>query len=423
MRDTGIADPFVLEIRPQGRGPSFPPFARVAGAEWRDGMRRSSQEDGAAIEQLYQGVGLGGAAHLELADHLDDEALRACRILSTALLGGAPWKVSRAAAAVADAVGDELARLLNSTPPAGAADPFLALVHVGDPYGEQDPIERARATVGDAHVERFLRSVASTAPPPADAETLRRALTDRAALEALMRELGLAAHAQRLAHDVAAEALLLEPGETDGSRLGGPALLPPDTSWPTHAGQDLTFLAAIDLAAAPRPGVAALLPVSGWLLFFADIDRDHDAELTDAVNQPDAAIRVFATDEVVAAELRGAPLRPRPIVLRPILTLPSGHEAPLDLGLNAFEASVYRELCDELAAALTDARSTHWIGGHATGIQGFTPEPGTFLLLHLEWDDDLDFQFLDGGDLQFRIPTDALAVRDWSRITTTADSS
>ena len=44
------------------------------------------------------------------------------------------------------------------------------------------------------------------------------------------------------------------------------------------------------------------------------------------------------------------------------------------------------------------------------------PEPGTVLLLHISWDDELGFEFADGGMIQFRIPADALEAGDWSRI-------
>ena len=64
----------------------------------------------------------------------------------------------------------------------------------------------------------------------------------------------------------------------------------------------------------------------------------------------------------------------------------------------------------------------HWIGGHATGVQGAASRPGTVLLLHLADDADIGFSFLDGGAIQFRIPADALAARDWSQVFAEADS-
>jgi hypothetical protein len=37
------------------------------------------------------------------------------------------------------------------------------------------------------------------------------------------------------------------------------------------------------------------------------------------------------------------------------------------------------------------------------------------LLLHLAYDEALNFPFLDDGTLRFSIPATALAERDWSR--------
>jgi hypothetical protein len=50
-------------------------------------------------------------------------------------------------------------------------------------------------------------------------------------------------------------------------------------------------------------------------------------------------------------------------------------------------------------------------------VQGFAPEPGTVLLLHIAWDTELRFEFLDGGVIQSRIP----AAGDWSRIVAVGD--
>jgi hypothetical protein len=44
------------------------------------------------------------------------------------------------------------------------------------------------------------------------------------------------------------------------------------------------------------------------------------------------------------------------------------------------------------------------------------------LLLHLEFDRQLGFEFLDGGAIQFRIPGRALAERDWAAVTIEPDS-
>lgn len=66
--------------------------------------------------------------------------------------------------------------------------------------------------------------------------------------------------------------------------------------------------------------------------------------------------------------------------------------------------------------------ANHWVLGAVTGHQGHTPEANTVLLLHLASDEALGFQFLDAGDIQFRIPADALAAGDWTAARARADS-
>jgi Domain of unknown function (DUF1963) len=56
-------------------------------------------------------------------------------------------------------------------------------------------------------------------------------------------------------------------------------------------------------------------------------------------------------------------------------------------------------------------------------VQGHPPADDTTLVLHFHSDEDLGFWFLDGGAVQFRIPTAALAERDRSRVVAEADSS
>lgn len=485
----GIEEPFLLEVRQGDSGDAdrhlFPPFARLAGTRWRDGMRAASAYDGAAMQHLWRGVESGEVVELRLVDHLDDEALRSCRVFSTAMRTGAPSDTSRAAASVASAVGDRLAVLLNTTPLAGAADPFLALVHIGDPYSEDGvALGRARAAVGEPHVERFLASVASAASAgddsAADHAADKGALIERDELEALLAAMPLAAHATRLSHEVAAEALHLDPAPADGplpgSRLGGPPLLPPGVTWPmSDDGGTLTFLAAIDLSELPRSEVTAALPATGWLLFFAGMYSEASEGLIDDTgNEPGSVARVLFAEQVVAAEppdvllaVDGGILRNRPVVARCVLTLPSDYEAAERLGLDVFEAEAYQEVVERLQSAVDperrpaaeepsrryEARSCnddgydedevdgsdedgldvseaapiwdradHWIGGHITGVQGHPPQDQTTLLLHLAWDEDLGFQFQDGGAVQFRIPTAALEARDWSRAFAEGDS-
>lgn len=446
-----IIDPFVLEVQSGGGvdRPALPPFARLGGVAFRDGMRAASREHEAALHNLHRGVEAGQVAELALVEHLDPEALRACRVLSTALRTGAPPDVSRKAAHVADAVGDRLAALLNAVPLDGAARPFMAMVLVGDRYADGGPdpaLRRARRAVGRDAVLAFQESLRSTAPTPS-ARLAERALTDRDALEELLREGGIAGDAHRLAHEVAEFGVRLASAPAGAplrSRLGGPPVLPPGVPWPTaDGGAPLSFLAALDLAELAADGGAPALPTAGWLLFFAALQDDIEgAGLYES--EPNAAgamarvLRLPPEVEPVTAvtppELEADEwlvLHATPVVGRRELTLPDGYDAGQQLDLDVFAAAAYEELGEVLAVARGSRAESeegpgprlgdHWVGGLVAGPQGHPSEPGTILLLHLGDDDDLGF-LLDAGAIQFRIPAAALAAEDWSEVTAYPDS-
>lgn len=299
-------------------------------------------------------------------------------------------------------------------------------------------------------------------------------LADRGALAELLVARGVGEDAGRLA-EAAATALQLvrapEAGPAPGSRLGGPALVPPGTTWPRDGrGRPLSFLAALDLAELEAFDDRELLPGDGWLLFFADIDN-HDAEglVDEAPNEEGEVARVFFVADPVPGEEpddlvvdANNVLRRRPVAFRRALTLPDDFEAAARLGVaeDAHDAAV-AALCElyeqvpwsrdtegleedesdteeDLGAWMgpqdtprteadlvrrgwrprDDGRSlggVHWVGGLASGVQGHPPEEDTLLLLHLSWDEPLGFLFLDGGGVQFRIPRAAAAARDWSQ--------
>jgi uncharacterized protein YwqG len=418
--EADVIEPFLLEVfTAERRNALFPPIARLHSAQWRDRMRRSSSQDGAALFGTHKAANAGLAPDLGLADHLDEEALRTCRMLSSAYHAGSPRSLQSAADPVADAIGDELALSLNAEPLAGAADPFLAAVFIGGRHRTGDRFDRIRSIVGRKHFARFLASVGSTKPRGGAARQLReqarRALTDRDALEALLADGGLPAHATALAHQIAEPGLLLLPaGDTPArSRLGGPPLLPAGQSWP----DPLTFVAGIDLTELPP----SALPVQGWLLFFLDFGTgDGDGLTGEAPNQPGSPARLFWTENAVAAT--GPSLNPRPVTAHPYLTLPDDWTAGQLLSLDVYDRETYAELAERLAAALPRRQSRHWLGGYVTGVQGEPLDRETTLLLSLEEDGDLGFSFLDAGTVQFRIPPDALAQHDFARAITFGDS-
>ena len=436
--------PFCLRVlNGGGDSPSFPPIGIVASAAFRDRMRHASGQDGEALEAMRRRED-DGVATLELTELLDADALRACRVLSTAL-ASSDWPRNRAAALVADALGDRLATLLNAAPPPGAAEPFAALVDAGDPYGDgRDPWARLRATAGARRAAAFAASVASTRAAMDEDDThalAERALTDRDALRALLAAHGLEDHAERLAGEEAANALLLvaaEPGTAPRSRLGGPCLVAPGAPWPLGVnGRPLSFLAALDLAELDVRRALPLLPAAGTLLVYADLEGEAYGDLA---NVPESGVLVTYLEPDVtpapatlppgtAAPPKDATLNERPVTAVLRLTLPDGVGAGAELGLDSFEETGYEEALEALRHASGPIAGDgypadepqHWVGGLVTGVQGHPPAAGTVLLLHLSWDSPLNFMWADGGAFQFRIDAGRLATGEWSRIVFEAD--
>ncbi len=427
-----VERPFVIEVGP-GTSNGFRPSGRIGGERFRERMVALSPNPEAAVELLDEAKPPHGAM-FELAEHLGDDAAEACREIHAALNPLTSWPHSEAeqrererASKVLGELGRELAARLNRRVWPGTAEPFLVLVDIGEQYADVDPYALAAQAVGAGRVAAFKASVQparKALTPPTEA---RR---DAGALEALLVERGLTAQANRLAHQVAQLGLRLRASGRARSRLGGPALLPPGAAWP-HAVEDrpLTFLAGIDLSELPERGP---LPEGGWLLFFADLDNeDGDGLVDEADNGLGGAIRVLAlpagTEPVPATQpaVRGDVLRDRPVAFEAQLTLPDGYDAAGGLGLDPAEDEAYSAVVSWLRygdEGWSYDVADHWVLGAVTGHQGHTPEANTVLLLHLASDEALGFQFLDAGDIQFRIPADALAVGDWTAARARADS-
>jgi hypothetical protein len=439
--DARVGQPFVVdwlggESNEDARG--LPGFIRVGSRAFRDEMRQFGSTGLDALTLLWKGEDEGTVVRRSVRDFCDDETLRACREINTALDVGRDFDDpdrARAAEVLEQAVHGLWRRLNTRAQWPGATDPFLVLVRI-DPYGGDDWQEQASSALGAEVVTRFEESIRHrTEAEGGDDVDLAAVRADRDELEAWLRRRGLDVKAHELAHDVAEIGLRLVAADGPArSRLGGPALLPPGEPWP-HAEGDrpLSFLAALDLTEFGDDR----LPAQGWLLFFLDIDDQGEAlgfigEPTP--NAPGAMARVFhvppgvePVEAPVPEKLRGDPfldLRHRPVVARRELTLPHDYEVGSTFGLSAARAEALEDIAMTLRSgdSAWNAGDDHWVLGHATGVQGHPAEEGTALLLHLGWDEELGFEFQDGGAVQFRIPRDALAAGDWSQVVAEGDS-
>jgi uncharacterized protein DUF1963 len=413
VAESGITNPFVVEIRL--RDYEFPPFIRVGSERFRERMTSLSAEREGAVESLYRATPPDGVT-LQLADHLDADALEVCRELNSAAS-----EDRRRASEISQEIGRELARRLNDRDWPGASEPFLALVRIGQIYEDTDPYDLAVAAVGGARVQAFRDSLASRAQASAPADF---GAIDRDGLARVLQQRGISAPAQIAA--AAERSFHLEATDDDArSRLGGRGLLPPGEVWPHARGErPLSFLGAIDLSEFPSD---TPLPNSGWMLFYADLDNDEALGLIEPEeNVPGAPGRFYFAAEAVAAQAPPGTIELNERHVRPVeqLTLPDDYEVAERLRLDPAEASVYEEIANGLRYGDEGwgGAHDHWVLGAATGAQGHPSDEGTVLLFHIAWDTELGFEFLDGGVIQFRIAAEALASRDWSAVTIEPDS-
>ena len=144
-------------------------------------------------------------------------------------------------------------------------DAFVPLVRAPGP----DPDLPTSTVLGSARVRALHASLRGG--PSRQGGTLT--LTDRAQLPALLMESGLPAEgAARVAAD-AAWGILLVPGSGE-SRIGGRPVLA--DAWPLTAdGRPLTHLATLALAELPDVEGREVLPDSGYLSFFADLEDEE----------------------------------------------------------------------------------------------------------------------------------------------------
>ncbi len=430
-----------LRSRDSDAGPVLPPRVLVASEVWLERVRESHPFDGECYRNLWEGLESGAVVDLDLSPHCDDATLRGCRELSTAISRHGLEPDSRRARRVVDELGDLLAELLSERSRwPDATEDFLALVTVTGKRHEAQleslALARAKRAAGSDRVEAFLEAATSTlSARSVDPERAAAALHSRSELEVLLSAVGLNADAHRLAHEIAEYGVLARKSGASGSarsRLGGRGLLPSDTDWPCAAGErPLSFLAGLDLAELPPSQTKATWPADGWLLFFADIGDAFGDLVANVQGSPARTFYLPSDVDPVAAtaplaEGQDPPpsLTERRIAFESILTLPAHEGAAATVGAHP-DVHVRYEGASEVLWRALDRYAPgprHWVRGHVCGVQGHPPEQDTVLLLHLDNDLALDFDFLDGGTIQFRIPVDALAVEDWSAITAEPDS-
>ena len=220
----------------------------------------------------------------------------------------------------------------------------------------------------------------------------------------------------------AAWGLALIPGGTGASRIGGRPDLP-DGRWPLNDGRGLTHLATIALAELPEIDGRENLPPEGTLVFFADFSEESegwgpangDEPVIRIVHVPLGAVTRSAEPPEEPRDDRDVPVEigERRVRFEPVLTLPDAD--PDALSDDEWEA--YERLTDRIYEVTPGLGSdAHLILGHPTVVQGDPREPGEINLLHLDFDEELNFMYGDAGDITFYGAGEDIRAGRWDRI-------
>lgn len=213
------------------------------------------------------------------------------------------------------------------------------------------------------------------------------------------------------------------------SRLGGSALLEPETEWPHVEGIPLNLMAVLDVEAL-APWLGEELPAVPGLLnfFYFEPDLPYAQYQRFDVFTDSRCWRVVPADPRYAVErLAPSPAHvfdARPAAAAPIITLPSYDEPVVQALLDsddehgmprwfdAFDLSV------EWRPGSDDHPAYRW-GRHHRAFGWPWPLQGGFLRdgeVHLlQLDSDEQWQFGDFGLLYYVIPLDALRAGDFSQ--------
>jgi Domain of unknown function (DUF1963) len=307
----------------------------------------------------------------------------------------------------------ELVAALNARAWSEVAPTFVVL---STPRYEGDRWQQAE------RVDAFLERLAGRFEAAPAGHDLRP--RSREELAGLLVDVGLTAdEAARIAAD-ALWGIVLEPGGTSVSRLGGAPVLSAGTPWPHAGGRPLTHLATIALDELPAADGREQLPDDGLLSFFAD--TSEEGEFVDAIEPGnETGHDLVAVIHTPVGAPTHEPTPPgealveqnvSPVARLQLRHLGFGHGNRL-FGIDALAEGAVERLTERVNGAVH-----HQLLGHPWAVQDDPRAPGQIVLFHIADDAELEFSFLDAGDIHFLgMPEDIKACR-WNRLTVVPSS-
>jgi hypothetical protein len=199
------------------------------------------------------------------------------------------------------------------------------------------------------------------------------------------------------------------------SRIGGDPDLPPGTKWPTVKGVPLAFVAQIVLADVKEHDLERVLPSSGVLSLFAQLDamKDEYGERAFCMHfatspklvrtpAPEGAVRI-ATPALLTSKLR--------------ITLPPDEEPAVDgLRLTDDEESAYH---DDVFLESIPEGAKHMLAGWANAATQHGMKKGRRFFAQIDSDDRIGFEMGDYETLRFYVAGDKLDTAALAKVVCT----
>jgi Domain of unknown function (DUF1963) len=276
--------------------------------------------------------------------------------------------------------------------------------------------------VGRERVGGFLERFAGRFEAAPAGDDLRP--RSREELATLLLDVGLSGdEAARIAAD-ALWGIVLEPGGTGVSRLGGGPVLLPDTPWPHADGRPLTHLATIALDELPAVDGREHLPDDGLLSFFAD--TSEQGEFVEPIEPSSETGRdLVAVIHTPAGATTHEPTPPGEILVEqrvsPVARLQLRHLG-FGYGNRLFGIDALAERAVERLTERVNGAVNHQLLGYPWPVQDDPRKPGQLVLFHIADDTELEFSFIDAGDIHFLGTPEDIKARRWDQLTVVPNS-
>jgi len=211
------------------------------------------------------------------------------------------------------------------------------------------------------------------------------------------------------------------------SKLGGTPDLPLSFEWPMYQSHSLLFLAQINLAELPDFGAKSPLPAQGMLYFFAP---GYDIRMDQWENPSLVRVLLYEGDATAFDENSLHAVFPMPpdhvpfleaaVEFVPFLTLPDKDATKASVIPASHDNWQRVELqlrIDDLYKRFYGNIPQHWLLGYERSIQSSPiAEAHERLLFQVDYDEQVNFFWGDGGRIFFVIPEQALENRDFGQV-------